>query len=133
MTTLQWSEEFSVGNDRIDFEHRIFYGLINEYRSARESNEPQDKLARILQEIALYAKFHFRSEENIMIDVGYPDVERHRIQHYSLIEVLNNKMLGLDMGSCSYQEVEDFLLVWFVLHVTREDSKLSEFIRNDGS
>jgi hemerythrin len=59
---LKWNEEYSIGNDRIDFEHRTFLGLVNEFQLSRQGGASSEKLARMLREIALYAKFHFCSE-----------------------------------------------------------------------
>jgi hemerythrin len=64
-----------------------------------------------------------------MEDIGYPDLEAHRLQHYNLVEVLSNKMLGLDMGQYEPEEIERFLVSWFVNHVTHEDSQIGVFIR----
>lgn len=127
---LKWNEEYSIGNDRIDFEHRTFLGLVNEFQLARQGGAGKSKLARMLREIALYAKFHFCSEENVMDDIGYPDLQAHRLQHYNLIEVLSNKMLGLDMDQYEPEEIERFLVGWFVNHVTHEDSQIGDFIRH---
>ena len=128
---LNWKAEYSIGNDRIDFEHRTFLGLVNEFQIARQGGASKEKLARMLREIALYAKFHFCSEENVMADIGYPDLEPHRLQHYNLIEVLSNKMLGLDMDQYQPEEIEQFLVGWFVNHVTHEDSRIGDFILQD--
>lgn len=62
--------------------------------------------------------------------IGYPDLQSHRLQHYNLIEVLSNKMLGLDMDQYEPEEIERFLIGWFVNHVTHEDSQIGDFIRH---
>ena len=128
-TMLQWSDEYRIGNERIDFEHRIFFNLVADFQSARLADASMEKLERILEEVALYARFHFRSEENMMIDMQYPGLEEHKVQHYNLVEVLSNQMLGLEMGLYKPQQVEEFLVCWFVNHVMHEDSKLAEFIK----
>ncbi|MEY4684620.1 MAG: hypothetical protein RLZ25_1079, partial [Pseudomonadota bacterium] len=69
---LHWTDEYKIGNDRIDFEHHIFLNLVIDFQNARVAGAPKEKLERILDEIALYARFHFRSEENMMVDMLYP-------------------------------------------------------------
>ena len=127
---IAWSEDYNTGNERIDFEHQIFFGLVNDFQVARLRNDSKDKLVRILHEISLYAKFHFKSEENIMEDIAYPELEPHRQHHYKLIESLSNKMMGLELGQHSAAEIEEFLLHWFTQHVTLEDSKIASYLKS---
>lgn len=126
---LHWIDEYKIGNDRIDFEHHIFFNLVIDFQNARVTGAPKEKLERILDEIALYARFHFRSEENMMVEMQCPGLEEHRKQHYDLVEVLSNKMLALSMGQQTPIQVEEFLIHWFVHHVTHEDTKLTEYFK----
>jgi hemerythrin len=66
---LDWSHDYEIGNPKIDFEHHIFFGLIKEFHNARLNESDRERLGRILEEVALYARFHFRSEENLMKDI----------------------------------------------------------------
>jgi hemerythrin len=126
---LAWSHNYAIGIEKIDLEHRTFLNLVNEFNGARLAGASQDKLLRMLREISLYARFHFFSEENVMEDIGYPELDAHRNCHYVLIEVLSNKLLGLQMGDLTAAAVEAFLLDWFVDHVTHIDSKIAEFLQ----
>ena len=71
---LQWSEEYSIGNVRIDLQHETFLGLMNEFKSMRLAGCDKNKLYRTLKEMCLFAAFHFYSEENVMIAIEYPDL-----------------------------------------------------------
>lgn len=124
---LEWSDALLIGNERIDFEHHTFFGLVADFQKARINQADKKTLTGLLEEIALYAKFHFRSEENVMEQMRYPDLENHRKDHYHLIEVLSNKMLGLEMDLYSAKEIEDFLVEWFVGHTSRVDKKIAQY------
>lgn len=129
---INWDTAYTVGNNQIDFEHQIFLNLVNSFQAYRLAGASSGKLINKLREIALYAKFHFCSEENLMEDVGYPELETHRNSHYHLCEILSNKMLGFEMGTYTAESVETFLIEWFVSHVTHEDVKIERFIRASG-
>lgn len=124
---LEWNDGYLIGNERIDFEHRTFFGLVTDFQKARINEADKKTLAGLLEEIALYAKFHFRSEENVMEQLHYPDLENHRKEHYQLVEVLSNKMLGLEMDLYSAKDIEDFLVEWFVGHTSKVDRKIVEY------
>lgn len=126
---IAWQDHYLIGHPRIDFEHRIFFDLIASYHESRVAGAPSDKLLRILEEIVLYAKFHFKSEENMMQDLGYPGLEAHRALHLRLTEGLGTKVSAVRLGRHQPMDVEAFLVEWFVNHVTHEDARVSEFVR----
>lgn len=126
---LNWSHDYEIGNSRIDLQHETFLGLVNEFQQIRLAGHDKNKLCRTLREICLYATFHFHSEENVMTDCGYPGLEVHKLHHYTLLEVLNNKVLGLQMGQYDAESIEEFLIQWFVQHVKQEDMKIGQFLK----
>ena len=124
---LTWSDQYLIGHERIDFEHKIFFGLIQDFQNAHLLNRDNKQLINILNEIALYAKFHFRSEENIMENMRYPGLMEHKIQHYNLVEVLSNKMMGFEMGVYTPEQVIEFLVEWFFNHSQTHDKNIVEY------
>lgn len=127
---ITWDDHYLIGVQRIDFEHHIFLDLINNFNESRLKNESIETLSNILEEIALYAKFHFKSEENMMVRVNYPELVEHQKLHHQLIDQLSTKMYGIQTKMFSPQEVEEFLVHWFLNHVTHEDTKISAFIKS---
>jgi hemerythrin len=124
---LEWSDKFLIGIPRIDFEHETFFGLVSDFEKARLSKADKKQLLGILDEIALYAKFHFRSEENVMTSLGYPGLKAHEEKHLQLVEDLSNKILGMTLGSITAEATQKFLVDWFLHHTTNEDKKIAEF------
>jgi hemerythrin len=124
---LEWSDKYLIGISRVDFEHETFFGLVSDFEKARLKNADKKRLLGILDEIALYAKFHFRSEENVMEALGYPGLEDHRGKHMQLIDDLSNMILGLTLDSISPQKIEAFLVDWFLQHTANEDKRIAEF------
>mgnify|MGYP000123093392 CR=1 FL=1 len=127
---IAWDDNYLIGVERIDFEHRIFLDLINNFNQSRLKNENIGVLSGILQEIALYAKFHFKSEENMMQRIHYPDLTEHQNHHRELIDLFSTKMVGIETKMFSAKDVEKFLVDWFVNHVTHEDKKIGAFIKS---
>lgn len=129
---IKWDDHYLIGVQRIDFEHHIFLDLVNDFNEARLQDENIETLSNILEEIVLYAKFHFKSEENMMQKINYPELAEHKKLHYQLIDELGMKVFGIQTKLYSPQDVEEFLFHWFVNHVTHEDSKISAFIKSKG-
>ena len=62
---MEWKDEYSVGHEQIDSEHRQFIKLITRLE---ELNTLTDKtsLFKNLAELEAYTRFHFTNEENTM-------------------------------------------------------------------
>ena len=125
---LLWKTQYDVGITRIDAQHHIFLNVIGEFQEACRQGASLDKLESILHEIALYARYHFYSEENIMRECGFPEINEHKNMHYQLLDDMNGRMLGMREGLSSAREVEEFLVQWFVRHTTHEDIKIGLYI-----
>jgi hemerythrin len=126
---IQWHESYSIGNERIDFQHHIFLGLVGEFSNARQQGAPAERLGRILEEVIKYAEYHFYSEENLMTDNQYPELARHRILHNHLLSKIRIKSSEMALELTTPKEVEDFLVEWFLLHTQHEDKKISQHIK----
>ena len=128
MIHVEWSALFEVGHERIDFEHKIFLGLIRDASTALERGLPQERVIRHLDEVKKYAVFHFTSEENIMVDVAYPDYEKHRKEHQVLLALLADKAHQYRSEEIQLDEIIEYLFEWFALHTTQVDTHLARYI-----
>lgn len=130
---LQWDHKFDVGVERIDAQHHSFLGLIAEFQAARLAGESLDELDGILNEIVLYAKYHFYSESSVMRRARYPELDAHQYQHFELINDLGNKITGLHLGLNQAADIERFLIEWFTGHTTTEDAKFGRYFSTLGA
>lgn len=130
---IQWDHKFEVGHERIDFEHRIFLGLIRDLSVEAERNPQSPRVTRMLLEIHKYAEFHFLSEENIMLDVGYPHLVEHHRVHQRILTQLGDKIHQYQHQGVhdSAEDIVTFMFEWFALHTTAEDKRIAEFIRTE--
>jgi len=125
---LPWDHKYDVGIERIDAQHHIFLSLVGEFQTARLAGASAEKLDGILNEIVLYAKYHFYSESNVMKEHHYPELEQHLVLHFNLINDLSNKMTGMHLGLSQAHDVENFLIEWFSGHTINEDAKFGRFL-----
>lgn len=133
---IRWEGKYDVGHQRIDFEHRIFLDLINSYRLKLEEGAGRDALFRILREIVKYAEFHFVSEENIMAECAYPELEHHAELHTKLLNEVEAKISELAASSMDGVEpivFYTFLIDWFIHHTVETDKKLADYIHQHPS
>ena len=128
MIEVEWSDKFEVGHERIDFEHKIFLNLIRDASRLPLGGTPRERVLMHLNEVKQYAVFHFTSEENIMFDVDYPDIEAHKKEHKMLLALLDSRVYQYSTGDIELDEVVSFLFEWFALHTTQVDTRLAKHI-----
>lgn len=122
---INWDNKYSVGNEKIDNEHKVFIDLIRACDEAIENGVAIDYIDRILNELMLYAKFHFYSEETLMVISGYGNYESHREEHGRLIAMLEDKIRRYKYDPSTGRDLIEFIFQWFALHTTTVDKELA--------
>lgn len=128
MKLLHWDDACNIGIERIDFQHRYFLELINWLSGKLGDGQNAVGQARYIEELMRYSLFHFFSEENLMLEIGYPALESHRQLHSQLINQLNRTASKWEAGEIDHIELLDFLGAWFLRHTSEEDTKIAKFL-----
>ncbi len=130
---IRWKPEYSVGIDSIDEQHKGLIELINKLQSAVDFATGSEFERAALKELADYTRDHFKFEEDLMEEHGYPSFEAHRAEHEKMVKRVNGL---LD----EYRENEDlamqkalaFLKDWLINHINGTDKQYSEFLISKG-
>lgn len=130
MVNIEWKQSFELGHPRIDAEHRIFLDLIQAISRFEAEHASPERVAGTILELLKYAEFHFVSEENLMQDVGYPDIESHRQEHRILLARLADNIAEARAGHKNMEEMAGFLYDWFSHHTLHVDMQLIRYLRN---
>jgi hemerythrin len=126
---IQWTQELSVGNEKIDSEHQRWIEILNDFYNGLKSGQPKEKLNDLILAMLDYTKYHFKSEEEYMASVGFPGIEEHKNLHQEYVDkitvfyekIKSNKMI-LSI------EVTNFLKSWLINHIKGVDQKYADFM-----
>jgi hemerythrin len=133
MGALRWSDEFKIGIDQIDDEHR---GIIERYEhlylQMREGlgSEAYHSLLLFLKD---YTDNHFFNEEAFQVKMGYSGYKEHRLLHETFRNQVNDLIVKRDTNSISTTDLVRFNLFvkdWLVHHVLVEDQKIALELKN---
>lgn len=130
MISISWDEKFVVGHERIDHEHLVFFDLIKNLSHLSNCDNSEERVNRLLTEVKKYADFHFCSEENIMIDLEYPDFAQHKNEHKMLLHELDSIIHEFKEREVQLTEIVLFMFRWFAAHTSNSDKKLSAYIKS---
>lgn len=129
MSLLRWSESYLVGHQQVDDEHRYLFSMINEFHDAFMERHARSDLDRLLNRLVEYTERHFRHEEALMREAGYPDLERHMAIHESLVERIFQ--LAEKFSNRAVNPTRDtiaFLETWLTDHIRVEDMAFAVFV-----
>lgn len=130
---LEWNPDYLTGIDEIDFQHQYFVKLINRIESKLASIALDHGQSPLLNELVLYARFHFLSEENFMVEAAYPGLEEHLKLHQQLIQELNNELQMLEQDMTEPGHFVEMLGNWFRDHTLVEDQKYARYLQEHSS
>ncbi len=134
---MQWTEELSVGVERIDEQHRELFEKINDLVAAVKQSVCKYKIGDVIRFLEEYVVFHFGEEEKYMMKFGYPLYEAHKAQHMKFIENFDKLKMelpklegGKKPGSYDLSvETNEVVVDWILDHIVKIDKQLGEFLK----
>lgn len=127
---ITWKKELASGNALIDTQHRMLMLLCHKLDIAIKTGQSEHAIQRTLLELKKFAEFHFVSEENLMHEIGYPDVEKHAFIHTDLLMRLNELVININHHKEHPDDLLKVLNTWLVGHIMHEDSKIAQLVQH---
>ncbi|MBN2656177.1 MAG: bacteriohemerythrin [Spirochaetales bacterium] len=124
----EWNESLEIGIDAIDREHRFFLDLIREIEAEGVRDPGSEFIQLYIDELILYARFHFFSEEIYMKKIQFPGLQKHRELHLQLVGKLSDQVTRFQLKEIDIESIVEFLVNWFKYHTLVEDVKIARFI-----
>ncbi len=121
-----WKDEFDIGVETIDKEHRKLFRIINKLLLFQEEEATRQWACREgIKFFKQHAVNHFSDEEEYMASIDYEDLEQHRRLHKGFREnTLPALEKELEESEYSPDAVQHFLGVcagWLIGHTLTED------------
>lgn len=121
---ISWQESYQIGNAAIDLQHKKLFYLVDELDNAADA-------AALKQSFATLFKFtneHFKTEEELMSNANYPELNEHKKKHEELLG-----QLGIVAAQPLSEEerlstFRTFMTRWLVDHIEKEDRKLNAYL-----
>lgn len=135
---MEWTEDLSVGVDRIDDQHKELFARINDLVAAVKQHTCKYKIGDVIKFLEDYVVFHFGEEEKYMKEYGYPAYPQHREQHEIFMknfEGLKEKLPRLEGGRKpgSYDlsvQTNQLVVDWILEHISKVDKRLGAFLKD---
>ena len=125
MALIEWKDEFNLGIDSIDHEHRELIDLINESFNYVTKSDSPGVIQYYLGEIYAKISAHFALEEKIMREKKYDQYVDHKQDHERLLDDIRDIMDEYDqIAVVDEKKLGDSLNHWFTHHFKTKDARL---------
>lgn len=133
MGELTWSDEYSVGVEEIDEQHKMLFELVNRLFLAAVKREDQQLTIEVLTTLVDYTKTHFGLEERLLEESGYAGLPGHREDHLSFIDKVNGiaQKFHVEDRSVTF-ELINFLKHWLQNHIRQSDMEYAAHLARTG-
>lgn len=129
-----WKDEYSVGVEAMDNEHRKLLNLINHLQTAIHYQTGGGFEQEALNELMDYTRYHFQHEEELMQQYGYPNLEAHQKLHRDMVAQAEAFVAEYrTKGHKALEDVAEYLKDWLVKHINGTDKDYGAFIQQKNS
>ncbi len=128
MLYILWSNKNNVGIPIIDEQHRGIVTTINSFYYFIQEGQGLNALKPTLNILEQYTFIHFKTEETLIKESGFPDIENHLMLHSELMK--RTKTIASEALSLQDPHLAlSFLKEWWLNHINREDKKYSPYAK----
>ncbi|MDA8192657.1 MAG: diguanylate cyclase [Thermaerobacter sp.] len=128
---LNWNDGMRTGLETVDAEHQHLFAIFNALYRIRGHGHDAPELQRLMQELARYTRYHFRTEADLMHRwaVSAPHQQQHFKAHREFRRHVNR---ATALASSAPADVVDallpFLAQWILYHIMGMDAALAREI-----
>ncbi len=124
---IVWSDEFLIGIEELDYEHRRLIEDINQLHRELLEHVDMDRVGDTLGRIHARIQAHFALEEHVMLSNEYPHYPEHKAEHELLLDEYTEFMTRFERDPSLGDRVaiEGILRQWVVDHILTSDKKMS--------
>jgi hemerythrin len=137
MAIFYWLEEYAIGHDKIDSQHRQIVDILNQlYTLLNDSGADRKAEAELVfDQLANYVTEHFAFEEDLMFNSGYPNdlLIEHKATHSALLSKVQHIVQAHQEGdAAALSDLLPYLYGnWLIEHICGTDKAYAPYVVAD--
>ena len=133
VTLLTWSHECIVGVQAMDDQHGVLMDTLNELRVMLVRGADRRDICLQLERLIEFTQMHFQSEEQLLLQQGFPHTDEHRTAHQALLTKLYMALEQLNHDEVvHFSSLLQFLPGWYMEHVEQLDQPYGIWLNEHG-
>jgi len=128
---LEWNDKMLLGIPSIDEQHKQLVDMLNELYAGFKAGTAKNVIGPVLDRLIKYTATHFKHEEEIFDETGYPESKHHKMEHENLVKrVLEvQAKFNANHESILSQDLMAFLRNWLVDHIMGTDRRYVQHMK----
>ncbi|MET0105457.1 MAG: GGDEF domain-containing protein [Sedimenticola sp.] len=130
MEAFRWDEHYLTGIEVVDEQHHRLVDILNRYSTLLTSDELDlESIEKVFSELADYADYHFREEEQLMQRIGIDErhFNLHHGEHRHFLQEVTALHASVSPEDASTTEsVLKFLTCWLAYHILGSDQNMAK-------
>lgn len=129
---IGWTPDLSVGVDRIDDQHKIWFDKANQLFEAGKQGKSREYIVQMLDFLDDYTKQHFKDEEKYMNSIKYPQIDAQQTMHASFIAELAKLRKEYDASGGNVSLIinaNQMIINWLTNHISSMDKKIGAYAK----
>jgi hemerythrin len=133
MEKIKWSPDFTVGVEILDEQHKRIVLMVNRLIRAKDLPTGSETVSDLISQMLKYAQEHFKAEENLMDEYGFPLLDQHKQSHVNYRKKVGDlcKAVLVDVPTVP-QVMLNYLIEWWQNHILEEDMAYKNFFNEKG-
>lgn len=124
MPLLQWKDQYSVGIEAVDHEHKELIELINRLHEKLTAGGEEFSVGAFFGDLYRGISAHFALEERFMRERRYDQLVQHKADHERLLDDIRDMMDEFEKHEVPSAELGGRLDAWFSRHFETHDARL---------
>jgi len=128
---IEFTSDLEVNVPRIDEQHKSLIALINDLMVWSNAAANKDEIDKAIAHLGAYVVEHFRDEEELQRDSGYPKYDFHKREHEKFLAAFQELKTKYDEQGASFNftmELNKSIIDWIMRHIKVMDKELGAFV-----
>lgn len=129
---IVWTPNLTVGVERIDEQHKIWFEKANRLFEASKERRAKDYIDTMLKFLDEYTKEHFRDEEAYMEQIRYPELDAQKKAHASFVNELAKLKSEYEKSGGNIlviMNANKIVTNWLTNHIIHMDKKIGDYVK----
>jgi len=129
--SFRWVSSYKINEEIIDEEHKKLFDIASKALEYSQK-DTKNHIKTTITELYVYMQTHFEHEEKFMEEIGYPNLEEHKVLHQTIIDQMNSFIKSLPKIKIVEFEKKllEYMDIWLINHILFEDRKIIYFQNN---
>ncbi len=124
MDKIVWSNDFCLGVEEVDFQHKQLVEIIGRFYDILQGDESEYFSNRevVIKDLVDYTLYHFKTEEKLFKEYNYISTDLHASQHRNFESEVSRQIDNILVADISHAKVfYGFLVTWLLSHIAKAD------------